>query len=196
MPNIREIPTIATPADRHRLGYDLDDIVVVDTAESVKAVADDTRMAILNLLMERAATVTQLAAALDQPKGTIGYHVKVLEDAGLVAVVRTAKVRALTEKYYGRTGRTIVFASLPDGSDATFMLRQAMAEMVVPDDEPLPMFTVRRARIPAERAAEFAERAIALADEFVDQARGGDRMYGLVAGVYPTDLPVFVEEPS
>lgn len=182
--------------DRHELDYELDDVVVADSAEAVKAVADDTRTAILNLLMERAATVTQLAGALQRPKGTVGYHVKVLEDAGLVTVVRTAKVRALTEKYYGRTGRTIVFSGLPKRSDASFMLRQAMEEMAVVEGEPLPMFTVRRVRIPTERALEFSARVVALADEFVDQPRGGDRMFGLVAGIYPTELPVFPEEEA
>ena len=35
---------------------------------------------------------------LGLPKGTVGHHVKVLEKAGLVRVVRTRKVRALTEQ--------------------------------------------------------------------------------------------------
>ena len=39
------------------------------------------------------------------PKGTVGHHLKVLEKAGLIRVVRTRQVRALTEKYYGRVAR-------------------------------------------------------------------------------------------
>ena len=38
----------------------------------MKAVADDTRMDILNLLLEKAATVSQLAEALGKPKGRSG----------------------------------------------------------------------------------------------------------------------------
>ena len=52
--------------------------------------------------------------ALDTPKGTVGHHLKVLEKAGLVRVVRTRKVRALTEKYYGRVARLFVLKSTDD----------------------------------------------------------------------------------
>jgi DNA-binding transcriptional ArsR family regulator len=106
------------PSDiQHVLDYAIDDNVVAETNAQLKAVADDTRMDILNLLMEKAATVSQLADALGKPKGTIGYHAKVLEDVGMIRVVRTNKVRAMTEKYYGRIGRTIVFASAPRQDD-------------------------------------------------------------------------------
>ncbi|SNT36866.1 regulatory protein, arsR family [Asanoa hainanensis] len=36
------------------------------------------------MLRQRPATLGQLAAAVGSPKGTVGYHVKVLVDAGLV----------------------------------------------------------------------------------------------------------------
>ena len=43
-----------------------------------------------------------------RPQGTVGHHLKVLERGGLVRVVRTRQVRALTEKYYGRVARLFV----------------------------------------------------------------------------------------
>ena len=45
------------------------------------------------------------------PKGTVGHHVKVLERAGLVSVVRTRQVRAVTEKYYGRVARLFLISA-------------------------------------------------------------------------------------
>ncbi len=63
------------------------------------------------LLRERAASITELAQVLSCPKGTAGHHVKVLEQAGLIRVVRTRKVRALTERYYGRVARLFVLRS-------------------------------------------------------------------------------------
>jgi len=164
-------------------------IVVAETPEALKALVDRTRSVILDMLLDRAATTSQLAAALGKPKGTIGYHLKVLEGAGLVRVVRRRKVRALVEKYYGRTGRTIVYGGLPDGADKTFMLRRALEEIVFTEGEPLPMFTIRRVRISEERAVEFAERVKELAAEFIALPRSGDRVYGFVAGVYPTSAP-------
>lgn len=183
------------PSDIHHvLDYDIDDSVVAETNAQLKAVADDTRMDILNLLMEKAATVSQLADALEKPKGTIGYHAKVLEDVGMIRVVRTNKVRAMTEKYYGRTGRTIVFASAPREDDPHWFVNDALRSMVSAPDEPLPMFTSRVARIPAEHAVEFSHAIIALAEEFLALPRSGDTVYGFLAGVFPTDHPAFADE--
>ena len=187
----RQPPT----AERHHLDYEIDDVVVAETPSALKALVDPTRAAILDLVLERAATTTQLAAALTKPKGTVGYHLKVLEEAGLVRVVRTRRVRAMVEKYYGRTGRTIVYGGLPEGADEAFMLQRALEEMVVEGGEH-PMFTTRRARISEARAAEFGERIWALAEEFIALPREGERVYGFVAGVYPTQMPTLPEEES
>jgi DNA-binding transcriptional ArsR family regulator len=94
------------------------------------------------MLRERAASTSELAAALDTPKGTVGHHLKVLETAGLIRVVRTRKVRALTERYYGRVARLFVLKgdeSMPDelrgGVLAAMMLRQAADELIASGDE-------------------------------------------------------------
>ncbi len=177
--------------DRHVLDYELDEFVEASTTAQMKAVANNTRMDILNLLLERAATVSQLADALGKPKGTIGYHAKVLQDAGLIRVVRTNKVRAMTEKYYGRVGRTITFVGPVDHSDPMWFIHDALRSVVVIEGDPLPLFTSRVARIPIERAVEFSERIIELAEEFIELPREGDTVYGFLAGVYPTDHPAF-----
>ena len=176
---------------RHVLDYELDDIVTASTNAQMKAVADDTRMDILNLLLEKAATVSQLADALDKPKGTVGYHAKVLDDAGLIKVVRTNKVRAMTEKYYGRVGRTIHFSKPTTGDDPLWFVHDALRPITQDEDHALPMFTSRVARIPIERAVEFSERIMEVAQEFIEIPRDGDTVYGFLAGVYPTDLPAF-----
>jgi DNA-binding transcriptional ArsR family regulator len=66
------------------------------------------------------------------PKGTVGHHLKVLERAGLIHVVRTRQVRAVTEKFYGRTARLFLYHA-EDPADAraigTAMLRQAANEL-------------------------------------------------------------------
>ena len=80
----------------------------------LRALGDFTRGRIIGLLGQRAASTTELAAALDMPKGTVGHHVKVLEKAGLVRVVRTRQVRALTEKYYGRVARLFELKGVDD----------------------------------------------------------------------------------
>lgn len=113
----------------------------MEEASQLRALADDLRATIIRLLKERAASTTELAGALGLPKGTVGHHLKVLESAGLIRVVRTRKVRALTEKYYGRVARLFVLKtdeSLPDelrgGALAALMLRQAADEVLASAD--------------------------------------------------------------
>jgi len=177
-----------TASRGHVVDYEMDDILLAETPEQFKALGNETRDQILTLLSERSATITQLAGALEKPKGSVGYHVKVLEDAGFIRVVRTNKVRAMTEKYYGRVGRTIVFGGVKE-NNPLFMLSDAMREATYVEGEALPMFTMRRARITEEQAVEFSRRLVELSEEFLNEPRRGRRVYGLIAGLYPTTLP-------
>ena len=122
--------------------YELDDVLIVEDAKQLRALADDFRARIITLLRERAASTTELATALGSPKGTVGHHLKVLESAGLVRVVRTRKVRALTEKFYGRVARLFVLKtdeSLPEdlrgGAISALMLRRAADDLIASGDE-------------------------------------------------------------
>jgi DNA-binding transcriptional ArsR family regulator len=170
-------------------------VLEVRSEVQLRAVADSTRRRILSLLRERAASTTELAEALGQPKGTVGHHIKVLEDAELIRVVRTRKVRALTEKYYGRLAR--LYRIVADDSDpldtaafGALMLRQA-ADEVAPDagkgDDPSSLVVVH-ARVAVGDARAFARRLEELASDFQSFDEADERVYGFVAGVYATDL--------
>jgi len=176
--------------------YELPSTVEADTPEKLKAIAEPVRAQILDLVLERAATVTELAAALDRPKSSVAYHVDVLVDAGMLSVVRTRQVRAIEERFYGRTGRTIVIGTgaVPHGGISENFLAQAQAEVLT--DRPDEMqSTMRHARIPPARAEEFFSRVVELAEEFTTLPREGDTVFGFVAAVYATDHPV-LPEPS
>src|SRR3954447_18359577 len=85
--------------------YELADRLALSEPTQVKAIGHPLRTTILGLLHERAATVNELAVTLERPKSTVAHHVKVLREAGLVQVVRTRRVRAVEERFYGRTAR-------------------------------------------------------------------------------------------
>src|SRR5437764_14332880 len=89
-----------TPPD-----YELEDRLALTEASQVQALSYPLRNTILGLLHERAATVNELAVALGRPKSTVAHHVKVLTEAGLLQIVRTRRVRAIEERFYGRTAR-------------------------------------------------------------------------------------------
>jgi DNA-binding transcriptional ArsR family regulator len=164
------------------------------TPEQASVFNEPTRTDIMMMLTERPATTKQLAVALDKPKGTVGHHLKALEEAGLIAVVRTRQVRAITEKYYGRLARTYVFPNLDEGgSEDHGLVSDMMQEWREPAEGEAAVFTLRHARIPHERAEEFALEVVRIAEEFAAQERGGETVYGFVAGVYPTDRPSLKE---
>ena len=105
--------------------YELDDLRILSTAPELKAMAHGLRDTVLDLLLERAATVGELASAIGRPKGTVAHHVNVLVEAGLVKVVRTRRVRAIDERFYGRTARVFYVAPvLPAGHRARPGLRE------------------------------------------------------------------------
>jgi len=94
-------------------------MLVVSDPEQLRALGDELRGRIVGLLRERAMSTQQLARELDLPKGTVGHHLKVLERAGLIRVVHTRQVRALTEKFYGRVARLFLFeVERPDDARA------------------------------------------------------------------------------
>lgn len=174
--------------------YELPDTVEVATSAQLRAITDPLRSTILDLVLERAATVSELAAATGRPKSTIAHHVNVLVDAGMLRVVRTRRVRAIDERFYGRTGRTLYIGVFRSPGDTTPVCRNELsvaAEESVPAHQADTLYTTRRhARIPPERAAQFWRRVEALLGEFSQLPRSGETVYGLVAGLYPTDHPI------
>ena len=174
--------------------YDLPDAVDVATPAQLRAIADPLRSALMDLVLERAATVAELAAAVDRPNSTVAYHVNVLVRAGMLRVVRTRRVRAIEERYYGRTGRTlnIAVARRPGDTETPLCVNQltvAAAESVPAHEADTLYTTLRHVRIPREAAAEFWQRVEALVRDLTQLPRSGDTVYGFAAGLYPTDYP-------
>jgi DNA-binding transcriptional ArsR family regulator len=182
------IPNVSPP------DYDLADRIALTTPSQVKALSHAIRTTILGLLHERAATVTELAVALERPKSTIAHHVKVLADAGLVQVVRTRRVRAIEERFYGRTAR-MFYIGIERGPEGDEMPRD-FNDFEVAAGESAAAFRdgklwgfLRHARISEAQASEFWQRMAELVTEFDQLPRSGETMYGFAVGVYPTHQP-------
>ena len=178
-----------TPPD-----YELADRIALTEPSQVKAIGHPLRTAILGLLHERAATVNELAVALGRPKSTVAHHVNVLTRARLLQVVRTRRVRAIEERFYGRTARMFYVGveRSPDGDqlprDFNDFEVAARESSGAHRDGKLWGF-IRHARISEAQASDFWERMADLVAEFDRLPRSGDTMYGFAVGVYPTDHP-------
>ncbi|HEX9336937.1 MAG TPA: helix-turn-helix domain-containing protein [Pseudonocardiaceae bacterium] len=176
--------------------YDLADLRIVSAPQELRAMADPFRSTLLELVLERAATVAELAAAVGRPKSTVAYHVGLLVDAGLLTVVRTRKVRAIDERFYGRTARIFYVGRIrPEQARAlTNLLSEAAVESTPAHEADDLRAIMRHARIPRESVVKFWDRVFELTREFSQLPRSGDTVYSFVAGLYPTtDYPVLPE---
>ncbi|MGH7763543.1 MAG: ArsR/SmtB family transcription factor, partial [Candidatus Dormibacteraceae bacterium] len=174
--------------------YDLADRIALTAPSQVKAISHPVRTMILSLLHERAASVSELAIALERPKSTVAHHVKVLTEAGLLRVVRTRRVRAIEERFYGRTARMFyvgVDLSRNEGDrprDFNDFEVAAGESRAAYRDGKLWGF-IRHARISEPEVSEFWERMAGLVAEFDKLPRSGDTVYGFAVGIYPADHP-------
>jgi DNA-binding transcriptional ArsR family regulator len=165
--------------------YEAEETLLVSSPEQLRAMADDVRSAIISLLRERAYSTQQLAKELEMPKGTVGHHLKVLENAGLIHVVRTRQVRALTEKFYGRTAKLFLYQA-EDPADAraigTTMLRRAANEVErAPDGTGFGQTKASLSKADVER---FDRRIKRLQDDFRAAETPDGVPYALVTAMY------------
>jgi DNA-binding transcriptional ArsR family regulator len=176
--------------------YDLEDLRVVSSPRELRAMADPLRATILDLVLERAATVRELATAVGRPNSTVAHHVDVLADAGMLRVVRTRRVRAIDERFYGRTARIFYVGVIrPDQARVLGNYLSMAAAESAPAYEADDLRAIfRHARIPRESAAEFWERVFALTREFSRLPRAGEVVYAFVAGLYPTEYPTLPDQ--
>jgi len=176
------------------LDYELAEAVTASAPDQLRALADPLRSVLLDLVLERAATVRELSAAVGRPKSTVAHHVRVLTDAGLLRVVRTRRVKAIDERWYGRTGRRIdINPADPNIGHLTNLLAEAAAEAEPAARRDDLRSTSRHVRVPLEVVDEFWDRVLALADDLVRVPRAGETVFGFVAAFYPTDQPTLPE---
>lgn len=178
--------------------YELADGLELTDAAQYRALFEQTRQQIVSLLLERAATTSELAEVLGKPKGTVGHHLKVLADAGLVRVVRTKRVRALEAKYYGRTARVFWYDRQHEAVGEEERVLQLALDGLrrAASADGFRQANVRYARIPAERAQEWKDRLDELIIEFGRQPAAGEVTFALVTGIYATNRPPLPEDAA
>ena len=162
----------------------------LESPEQLKAVANDTRAKILTLLEDGPASAKRLSELLKMSHGKVGHHVKVLREAGLIEVVETKQVRALTERLYGLTFDRLSFAENA-GDRLQFTLSQAAREAAPSAEQPFsPAAAFVTVRTSERRAEEFRDRLFELTSEFeADSDSDGEAVYGVSVAVFRTTTP-------
>jgi DNA-binding transcriptional ArsR family regulator len=170
--------------------YEAEATLLVKRPEQMRALTTRPRQEIIRLLRLGARSISELAAELDTPKGTVGHHVKVLEDVGLIRVVRTRRVRALTEKYYGRVARVFLFQgeeapdAVPPLGAAT--LRQAADEV---ERAERPGFALVRARLAQKDMRRFERRVKRLVTDFESSDDPEGKLTNFAMAIWSAEQP-------
>lgn len=168
--------------------YEAEDTLVVSDPAQLRALGDEVRARIIGRLRERAASATELAELLAMPKGTVGHHLKVLEKAGLIHVVRTRQVRAVTEKYYGRVARLFILKSDDEAHDelvygaGASALRLAAADLAAAPE--VAMHGILRVRLGAADVKRFNRRFDRLLQDVRAADSGEGEPWGVAAAMY------------
>ena len=80
------------------------DVLRIDELETLRALSEPTRVAMLELLAEP-RSVREVAAALDVPRTRLYHHVEILQEAGLIEQVDERRAGALNERVYRVTAK-------------------------------------------------------------------------------------------
>jgi DNA-binding transcriptional ArsR family regulator len=105
--------------------------VVTTDPEKAKALENDVRAKILDMLAEEEMTIEEIHEELhrrgeEKAETTVRHHVNVLKDAGMVEIARLEEAGGGTRKYY-RSNTRVFSYDLPEDSDETLAEAQATA---------------------------------------------------------------------
>lgn len=76
------------------------EVHILDTLEEINIVSDPIRLKIIMTLGVTPKTAQDLSDALGVSRSKIHYHLKILEQNGIVEVVDTELINGITQKYF------------------------------------------------------------------------------------------------
>jgi DNA-binding transcriptional ArsR family regulator len=194
-----------------------DALLVVTDLETIKLASDPLRLRIVQALRGEPLTVKELARRLRQPRKGLYYHVRLLEDRGLIRVTSTRQVRGIVEKRYQAMAYQLLFddaAFSPDSPMWAEVIRTLVGPMFdvardelqtsiesgtvdMADNAPRFKQLLSRSslsRLSPQQVEELYARLTNLLDDFpaIDPdatSDPSDRTYRLLIALFPTTDP-------
>ena len=151
------------------------DLDVIDDPAAATALLDPARGRILAELAEPGSATT-VAAALGEPRQRVNYHLRTLEQHGLVRLVEERPRRGLRERIVQASARSYVLSPAVLGANA--------AEPDRTDRHSTRYLIAVAARLVRE-VAELAEAVRTLAGRYHDETAPGGRWHRLVVAAHP-----------
>jgi len=175
--------------------YDLtpSPIQILTTEEQIRAYVHPTRMAILALLAQEKGSISGVARQFGVHPANLTHHFKLLLKAGLIELVEKRETGKNLEKYYRARAYQFIVQASDQPTDqkllALAILRDNLAAAVQtladPQDERPVVGILKSVRIHPDDVEKFAEKLLALAQEFTQQAAQTGDVYSLNASLYP-----------
>ncbi|GIE90011.1 hypothetical protein Are01nite_64910 [Actinoplanes regularis] len=165
------------------------DQIALSSDLQLRAISNVVRHRILAFLLSGPATIAQISEAQGLLKGSTSYHLRILQDAGLVQVVSTRKVRGVQERTYGRTAKKLVLPD-PGAGQPDIVMRNALADLEsAPADSRL--VELRHLRLDDAAFDELATRLRALTREFSARSTPDSAAADVAIMLYrPVDRPL------
>lgn len=151
---------------------------IISEPEQFKALSDRKRLSILSILVEKQATVSQLAEEIGDIPANVHHHVKLLERAGLIRLVETREKSGILEKYYRAVaGRLTVEHDVGVYTDSSALVLDTVAAAVkkgirtaVAGSGAEVIGTVEELFLNPDQLLEFKERLAALLAEYAEHS--------------------------
>ncbi|HEY7416792.1 MAG TPA: helix-turn-helix domain-containing protein [Ktedonobacteraceae bacterium] len=86
---------------------DIPEVYYLETIEQMRAISDELRQRIIEILGRQPMTVKQLGLYLGQAPAKMHYHVHELERVGLLKQVETREKRGILEKYFRAVAKNL-----------------------------------------------------------------------------------------
>jgi len=139
------------PSGKHPQPLELTDIM------QFKALSSLARQRILGVLVHRSATIGALSTELAMPRGSVGYHLRVLSDAGLIVPAQTVQVRGGTEIHWAAIATGFDLTAFAELAAPAELLRRAAQELAQADHGGMEYARVKRIRLRPETFAAFVD---------------------------------------
>lgn len=183
-----------------------DAIFTVNTLEQLKALTDPLRQELLDRFSNEPMTTKQVADLLGQKPHKLYHHVEVLEQAGLIRLVRTQQNRGTVEKYYEAVARRFtVDHQLLSASQANQAIGEIQAMLVnalqtslveaiqffdderFQDEDTLPQLALSqtRLRLSAAQLKDLKEKLLEWLEECQAAHDPAEDEYTLLLAVFP-----------
>lgn len=147
---------------------------VVESPEQIKAFTDPLRVRVLGILRRRAATNQQIADELGETHAKVLYHIRFLQNAGLIKLVETQVKGGNVEKYYRAVAQIFDIRPAPGDVQRDVALikpvldrvRAEMLASVMLFPSEVAYFHNRTAHLTPEQLESFNQRLVELIAEY------------------------------